>query len=208
MSKTTKISLSKLDGGRLSISRNTGYAVYFDGKVVAAHLHAEETVFSPVGTPGVAANPVSLLAFFVKAVANNRDLVVNHGEEHVLAVDASEIVLLEVLGCVYTAGDGAMGIKLSLHLVSTTEVVVVTDVVLGVSNSETTTHAVVTDSGWGPGAFTASVNVCAHTSLEVVGSILLAGFVLKSDVMGELVNLGGAATVARASGLAIDNMLG
>jgi hypothetical protein len=101
-----------------------------------------------------------------------------------------------------------MGVKLSLHLVSTADVIVFTDVVLGILNSEATIHAVVTYSGWGPGAFTAGVNVSAHASLEVVGSVLHAGLVLKSGVVRELVNLGGAATVARASSLAVYDMLG
>ena len=48
-----------------------------------------------------------------------------------------------------TAGDGAIGVELSLHVVSTADVVAATDVLLGVSNSEKTKHSTVTDSGWG-----------------------------------------------------------
>ena len=38
--------------------------------------------------------------------------------------------------------------------------------------------------------------------MEVLGSVLHKGLVLKCGVVGELVNLGGAATVAEASSLA------
>ena len=79
---------------KLSKGINTSYAALQDGEVVAIHLHVEETVYAPLGSLGVAVNPVFLLAFFVKALANHGHLVVIHGEEHLQVVDASEVVLL------------------------------------------------------------------------------------------------------------------
>ena len=58
------------DGGWLLVGWDSGNAVLLDSEVILAHLHVEEAVVTPVGSPGVAANPV-LLAFIGDTVTND-----------------------------------------------------------------------------------------------------------------------------------------
>ena len=52
------------------VAWDTGGAVKFNAQVVSVHLNAEEAVLTPIGTPGIAADPV-LLTKFSHAVAYN-----------------------------------------------------------------------------------------------------------------------------------------
>lgn len=199
----------------LVISGGAGKAVGLDAEVIAAHLHVEEAVVAPVGTPRVAANPVLLASLGVLTVADDRDFVVNHREEDLLGVDVVTLTLVDanvsglpVAGSVDTARDGTVHGELGLHLLLTLEGVVLTDVVLLVLDSGATVHTVITLSGGRPGAVTADINICALAALEVVGDVLLARRVRNTVLLCISIDEGGVATIARAASLAVDDNLG
>jgi len=60
--------------------------------------------------------------------------VVNEWEEFLLRVDTTSVGVLEVVSNVHTARNWSVLEKLSLHLVSTLERVIVGDVVVGIVN--------------------------------------------------------------------------
>ena len=193
----------------LLVSGGASEAVGVDAKVVLVHGHVEEAVVTPVGSPRVAADPVLLTSLWVLAVASDRDLVVDEREADLLGVDVGAIVVvLEVLGGVDTARDGAVSVELSLHLVDAGKRVVLADVVLLVLDGDAAIEASLANRGRRPGAVTADVNVLAHVVDEVVSGVLLARRVRDTSVVGILVHLSGVATIAGATSLAVHDGLG
>ena len=188
--------------------RSSGCAVFLNAQVVRVHVHVEEAVVSPVSAPRVAANPV-LLSIGGHSIANNSDLVVDLNVIEVLLEDGRSIVVkLELLSCLDTAGNGAV-LELSLHLVSTRNVEVLTDVVASVGlDGSATINSTLANGRRRPGAVTAHVDVLAASVHIVVGSVVDAAGVHKASVMSEFVDLSGVSTVARATSIAVDNHLG
>merc|ERR1719266_619643 len=85
----------------LVVGGDSSNAVLLDSEVILVHLHVEESVVSPVGTPGVTANPV-FGSIFADTVADDRDSVVDQADG-LLGVDATVVVVLEVVSGVDTA---------------------------------------------------------------------------------------------------------
>merc|ERR1719333_1760548 len=138
---------------RLVVGWGSGNAIVLNSEVVSAHLHVEEAVVAPVGSPGVAANPVLLASVGVLAVTDDRDLVVDHWEEDLLRVDVVTLTLVDtvvgvlpVVSGMDSTRDGTVGSELGLHLV------VLADVVLAVVNSVAVGERVLTLLGWWVGA--------------------------------------------------------
>jgi hypothetical protein len=197
-----------LGGSGLSVSGGTGNAIVGDLEVVTFEGNSEETEFSPVWTPRVTANPV-LLTFFSNTEADDWDLVVDSGKgTNDLGVNTTEVGSLEEIGSVDTAGDGAVSVELSLHLLNTWELVVLWDVVADIGlNREASLNARVIGSRWGPGAVTAHINGGAVV-LKVSGSVLLAGRMDKTGFLSVLVHFTGVTSIAGATFLAVNNNLG
>ena len=196
----------------LGVGRNTSDAVVLDLEVIGVHLHVEEAVVSPVGSPGVAADPVFSTVLH-NAVADDGDLVVDHVPRLSLlrvdtVIDAEIVGGLEGVGGVDTAAHRSVGSKLSLHLISTSDIIVLADVVASVLNGNAAVEAILTLSGRRPCAVTADVDVSANIHLIVVGLIVSARSVDESLVSGELIDLSGVTTIARSTSLAVDNHLG
>ena len=118
-------SLGKLDeflGARLRVSWSSSYTICLNTEVVLVHSHVEEAPIAPVGTPRVAADPV-LLAIRTLAVPNDSDGMVELRSANILRVDVGAIISIELISGLDGARDWTI-LELSLHLVSTTEVVV------------------------------------------------------------------------------------
>jgi len=200
------------DGGWLLVGWDSGNAVLLDSEVILAHLHVEEAVVTPVGSPGVAADPV-FSAVLHHSVADDGDLVVDHIPRLSLlgvdtVIDAEIVVVLEIIGSVDTAAHRTVGSKFSLHLVSTFDVVVLTDVVAGVLNGNAAFFTRLTLSGRRPCAVTAYVDGSANIFLIVVGLIICARSVDKSILSCEPIDQSGVTTIARSTSLAVNNHLG
>ena len=198
--------------GWLGVGRNTSDAVVLDLEVIGVHLHVEEAVVTPVGSPGVAADPV-LFAVIGNTVADDGNLVVDHIPRLSLlgvdtVIDAEIVVELEGVSGVDTAAHRTVGSKLSLHLVSTSDVVVLADVVASVLNGDASFDTRLTLSGRRPCAVTADVDVSANIILIVIGLVICARSMDKSLVSCELIDLGGVTTIARSTSLAVNNHLG
>ena len=118
-------------------------------EVVSVHRHVEEAVITPVGSPGVAANPV-LLTSFIYAIPDDRDLVVEdvHERTDVFRVYTTIVVVFKVVGGVNTARDGTVQSELSFHLISSLDVVVVTDIVSNICDGYTVLKTGIISSGW------------------------------------------------------------
>jgi len=133
--------------------------------------------------------------------------VVDDGQEDLFRVDSARVSPLELVSHVNTAGDGTMSVDLSLHLISSLNVIVVSDVVSDVGgDSGAARKTVVAFSGWWPDAVTADVDWLASV-LQVVSSVLLAGRVHKTVVVSPLVDLSGVSTIAGATSLAVNDYL-
>jgi hypothetical protein len=135
--------------------------------------------------------------------------VVDHGEANVLGVNTivfGRVIFEEGIRNVDSTRDRSVSGNLSLHLISTSDLVVVADVVLGVFDSPAFVLAIFTDRWWGPGAVLACVNR-SHGVLEVVSNVLLARASHKSGIVSVLVNLSRVTSIARATGLSVDNDL-
>mmetsp|Transcript_12625 Transcript_12625/g.21241 ORF Transcript_12625/g.21241 Transcript_12625/m.21241 type:complete len:592 (+) Transcript_12625:45-1820(+) len=198
----------ELDLGLVGLEAgDSGGAVVLDSESVSAGGHPEEATLSPVGSPGVSADPVVLAGLGILAVSDDGDLVVDHGEELELGVDAAG-VLLEVVGDLDSAGDGAVLEDLGSHLLGASEAVVVAHVVVLVVNGPALVLAGLVDGAGRPGAVLAEVDGIAGATLEVVGDVLLAGGVGDSLLEGELVDASGVSSLAGASGSAVDDGLG
>lgn len=205
----------ELLGCSLGVGWGSGNAVGLDSEVGGglAHGEVEEAVVAPVSSPGVSALPVLLAGGGVLAVADNGDLVVDHGEADGLLVDVVTGALdnlvvggLEGVGGVDTAGDGAVSVELSLHVVGTLHAVVVRDVVLLVVDG-----LAVGIGGLalrGRRAVTADIVVGAHAVDQVVSGVLFAGRVGDAGCVSVPVDASGVATVAGATSLAVNDGLG
>ena len=165
----------------LRVGWGTGEAIRLDGEVGAliTHGQVEEAVVAPVGAPRVATDPVLFAGGGVLAVTDDGDLVVDLGESDGLSVDVvsltfnnSVVLGLEGVGGLNTARDGAVGVKLSHHVVFAFDLVVVSHIVLSVVNSTAVGISSFTFTWWG--AVTADIVVRAHAVNQVVGSVLLA----------------------------------
>jgi len=196
---------------RLGVSGKSGNAVGLNTEAISAHLHLEEAVDTPVGSPRVTSPPEAFLELFIVAVSGDGDLVVDHGEADLLGVDSvvlGGIVSEEGIGNVDSARDRAVSGDLSLHLVSTSHAVVIADVVSsGRGDGPAFVLTILSSGWWGPGAVLAGSDG-RDLSLEVVGNVLLASSVDESFIMGVLVNLSGVTSIARATSLSVDNDLG
>lgn len=189
----------------LGVGRNTGNAVSLDAEIVTAHLHVEEAVDTPVGSPRVTADPVLLASRGVSGVADHRDLVVNHWESNFLGVDAAG-VFFEGVRDVDTAGDGSICGELGLHLRFALDTVVVANVVLGVLYSFAAFDATLIFLGRWPGAVTAYVDVFGM-ALKVIRDVLHARAMRKTSLVSSSVNATGVSSIAGATFLKVDNSL-
>jgi len=133
--------------------------------------------------------------------------VVDERKSLVLAVDATGIGI-ERRGGVDSAGDGSVEIEFGLHLVSSLDVIVLGDVVVGVLNGPTVLDAGLTDGGRRPGAVSADVDVSAHPGGEVVCDVVHARGVLETVSVGPFVYSSWVSTIAGTTSLAVDNDLG
>jgi len=132
------------------VSGHTGKAVALDCQVVFVHFDAEEAVFTPVGAPGVATDPVLGVRLLIIAVANDRDLMVNQGKTLALTVDAAG-VSIEVGSRVNATADRAVSVELSLHLLGSHDCVILVNVILfRGSHGTAAIEAILTLWWWGP----------------------------------------------------------
>ena len=195
------LALGLVEGG------NTGGAVVLDTETASASLHAEEAHLTPVGAPRVSADPVLLAGRLIDTIANDGDFVVDTGEQEVLGVDTTG-VSIELLGGIDTAGDGTVLVDLGLHLLGTGEAVVVGSIVVLVVDSRALVLAGLADGARRPGAVLALVDGAAPEGLRVLSDVLLARGVGDTLLVGELVDTTGVATLAGATGTAVDDDLG
>lgn len=192
-------------GHRLSESWSSGKAVFLNSEIVWSHLHVEESIHSPVVTPRVTSNPVFLSRNRVYGITNNWDFVVNKRECYLFRVNATS-VKFESIGSVNTARNGTI-LQSSLHLCFTFDTVVVRYVISCMRcNSVTSTQAIYTCIWWWPLAISAYINCCI-SGLEVVGNVLFAWTVNKTDIVSIFINLSRVSSIARASSLSIDDHL-
>lgn len=147
------------------------------------------------------------MSFFVDTVADDGDLVIDHWECNFLRVDTTVVGVLPIVGGVDTAGDWAVGVELSLHLLSTTEGVVLTNVEAEVwLDTEAVLKAIITWAWWAPKAVTADINIL-WLLLQVVGNILFTAAVDETVSTGIGVDIAWVSTVARATSLLVNNNL-
>ena len=165
----------------LSVGWGSSEAIGLDGEVggLITHGQVEEAVVAPVGAPRVATDPVLFAGGGILAVTDDGDLVVDLGEFESLSVDVVSLTFnnlvvfgLESVGGLDTARDGAIGMKLSHHLVFTFDRVVVGHIVFPVVDSAAVGISSLTFTWWG--AVTAHIVIRAHAVNQVVGSVLLA----------------------------------
>ena len=185
----------------------TGNAVSLNTEVVCVHVHVEETIVSPVGAPRVATDPV-FLAFLGHTVSHDRDLVIEEQEFDIILVNAAIVVVIEVVGSVDTAGDGAV-LELGLHHLSTLHVVIFADVVaVHVSDGGASLDATFSNRGRGSSAVTAHIDGLAAAIDIVVSLVVSAATMDEAGCVGELVHITGVSTIAGATSVAVDNHLG
>ena len=134
-------------------------------------------------------------------------------EEDLLRVDVVANTLdnlvvssLELVSGMDTARDGAISVKLSLHLVSTSDAVHVSDIIVLVVDSLTVGISSLTFGGGS--AVTADIISGAHAVHKVEGCVLFARRVRDTDCACVQVHHGGVATIARTTSLAVDDSLG
>jgi len=82
--------------GRLGVGGDSSNTVLLNVEAIAAHLHLEEAVNTPVGAPRVTAPPEGLLGNLVDTESGDGDLVVDETESHLLRVDTSSVVFESV----------------------------------------------------------------------------------------------------------------
>jgi len=104
------------------------------------------------------------------APSDNRDLVVDHWEKFVLRVDATS-VSLEFVSNFDTACDWSVLVKIGLHLLSTSQAVVVGSIVVFVVNSPAFVLAGLVLWAWWPGAVLALVDGTAGHLVKVVSDV-------------------------------------
>jgi len=133
--------------------------------------------------------------------------VIDHWECNFLGVDTTFVSIFPIVGGMNTAGNWAVGVELSLHLISTTEGIVLTDVETKIwLDSEAVLKAIITWAWWAPKAVTADINFF-WLLLQVVSNILFTTTVDETMCAGIGVDITWVSTVARATSLLVDNYL-
>jgi len=185
--------------------RNSGSAVSLNSQVVRVHLYSEESSFSPVSAPGVSGNPVLSLRLGIKTISHYGYFVINNRESLLFRVYASSISL-ELISHINSAWYWPIGINLSLHLISTTQSVVWTDIVMfEVLNSPAVSLAIISSSWSRTYTVFAQVDSLAVTSKDiVVSTVLHARWVWNTIVLSISINSNGVTSIARATSLTVN----
>jgi len=178
--------------------RNGPSAVLLDTKVVVglAHNDSEPASLTPVGSPGVSADPVLLAGLRILTPADNRDDMVDL-RVNVLRVDTTS-VLVKVGSGINTAGDGTTSVDLLLHGGNTRDGTVLrglVEVKLGDSNTVATVVS-------GPASLASGL-----ASETVDGLIRRAGLIRDTVTLDIRVGLMMRSTITITSVLAVDEML-
>lgn len=155
---------------------DSGGAIGLNSEVgLGSNVYSEEAVFTPVGSPGVSSDPVFFTGLLVNTPSSDGDLMVKLWVFDVLLVDTSSVGLFETVGGLDTARDWTVLEELSLHLVDSSDAIVVGHVMLSVVNSPTLVLTGLSNRAWWPGAVLAVVECVTATLLVVVvGNILFA----------------------------------
>ena len=170
------------------------------------HLHTEETVFAPVSTPRVPADPV-FLAFIGDAVADDRDSVVQLWTLQVLRINSPEVSCVKLCGSLNTALYGTMLGKLSLHLTGPHYTVVFTHVVVLESDRATVLKVLLSWRWCRTNTVSADIKVSAESTLKVNCLVVHAAAVRDTLAVSILVDHSGVTAVAGSTGLAVYNCL-
>lgn len=188
--------------------RNTPIAFLFDTQVVFTHQHLEETVFTPVSTPGVSTDPVFSTIIF-DTPTNDRDFVVDIDGVVLFTPDTTSVVLFESVSGHDTATDGAVGIEGLLHVVDTADETVAGDLPMSVGGNGGAEEIVVLAFRRRRGnAGLALLLGQAEFQSGVLGDVVLARFFGDTLVITELVDTDGFTTVAITTSLTVDDSLG
>ena len=188
------------------VAGDSSSAVGFYTQVVCVHLHTEETVFAPISTPRVSADPV-FLTFVGDAVANDRDSVVKLWALQILGVNSTEVSCVKLGSSLNTALDGTMLGELSLHLAGPHYTVVFTHVVVLESDRATVLKVLLSWCWCRANTVSADIKIGAESTLKVKCLIVHAAAVRNTLAVGILVHHCGVTTVARSTGLAVDYCL-
>jgi len=188
--------------------RNTPIAFLFDTQVVFTHQHLEETVFTPVSTPGVSTDPVFGTIIF-DTPTNDGDFVVDIDRVVLFAPDTTSVVLFESVSGHDTATDGAVGIEGLLHVVDTADETVARDLPMSVGGNGGAEEIVVfAFRRRRRNAGLALLLGQAEFQSGVLGDVVLARFFGDTLVITELVDTDGFTTVAITTSLTVDDSLG
>jgi len=180
----------------------------FDTQVVFAHQHLEETVFTPVSTPGVSTDPVFSTIIF-DTPTNDGDFVVDIDGVVLFTPDTTSVVLFESISSHDTATDGSVGIDSLLHVVDTADETVAGDLPMSVGSNGGAEEIVVLALRRRRGnAGLALLLGQAEFQSGVLGDVVLARFFGDTLVITELVDTDGFTTVAITTGLTVDDGLG
>jgi len=180
----------------------------FDTQVVFAHQHLEETVFTPVSTPGVSTDPVFSTIIF-DTPTNDGDFVVDIDGVVLFTPDTTSVVLFESISSHDTATDGSVGIDSLLHVVDTADETVAGDLPMSVGGNGGAEEIVVLALRRRRGnAGLALLLGQAEFQSGVLGDVVLARFFGDTLVITELVDTDGFTTVAITTGLTVDDGLG
>ena len=136
------------------------------------HLHVEETIIPPVGTPRITTNPV-LGSIIRNTITDNRNLVV-YLPKGSLGINSTIIVVLKFVCGMDTARNWTMSSEFSFHFFNTTTAIVVTDIIVCVIYSGAVSERFISCGVWWTVAVTTHVNSLALAALKVVSSVLLA----------------------------------
>jgi hypothetical protein len=121
--------------------RNTPIAVSFNTQVIiSSHSHSEETVFTPVSTPRVSADPVFSAVFNTPTDDGNFVVNVNTGE--FFTVDTTSI-FFESISSINTATNGSVGKEGLLHVFDTADGTVARDLPMSVGSDSRAEEIVV-----------------------------------------------------------------
>ena len=209
--KRAKInSLSEFNwvGFGLVVGGGSGNAIRLNAHVVLVHVNVEETLFTPVSSPRVATDP-ELLTFLSLAISDDSDGMVYLGNANVFRINPAAVVrLFEGFSDFHNTRDRSI-LKLGLHLVSTDNVIVLTNIVTGVrSNSPAVLNTTLVKSRNGTNAVTTNVDCATEACNFILSDVVHAGRVNKTFFHGELEDRSRISTVARATCLTVDHHLG
>lgn len=133
--------------------------------------------------------------------------MVESNETDIFLINSGAIVVIvEVVGAVDTAADRTV-LKLSLHLVCSSDGIHLRDVVTSIGDSFAV-FTLLALSGRRPRAVTANIDILANAIHIVKSLVVHARGVDETIGHGELVDLSGVTTVARSASLAVDDHLG